>query len=135
MPGEHGQDGAHRGVDLELHVERDPAGCRFGHLGQRGRLARRHALTQLRVVQARDQPAHAADAGVVHDDQVPITGHPDVELDNVGAERDRCLQGGERVLRRVAPCAAVRDDQRARGAVGTGQVVIPVNWPPVMLST
>jgi hypothetical protein len=69
-------------------------------LGQR--LLADHALAVRRPIQDR----------IVDDDDFAVSRQVDVDLDGVDAQRDRPLERGERVLRRVAHGAAVPEDAR-----------------------
>jgi len=50
----------------------------------------------------------------VGDEELPVARRVHVELDEVGAELDRALERGQRVLRELPRGAAVRDHERSR---------------------
>ena len=81
---------------LQLHHQADAAAAEVDHLGERrvGDAATWAVVRHLEVV-------------------------PDVELDEVGADLDRALEGRERVLRQVGRGAAVGDHEHSRSRSGT----------------
>ena len=87
-------------------------------------------LAQLRQRERRDGAVavgRAVDRRVVHDDDLAVLGHPDVELEHVGADLQRALERVHRVGRELVLAALVGDVERRlldprvrRGAAAAG---------------
>ena len=54
----------------------------------------------------------AVDGGVVHDDDLVVLGHADVELEHVGTRPHRLAKGVDRVRRELVLAALVGDVER-----------------------
>jgi hypothetical protein len=113
-------DEGHRLFDvailLELDIDQQPSRRLVEHIGQQRRLAHPHAVLDLAVVEPRHGPP--AQARVMDDHELAIGGAPDVDLDSVTAQPGGLANRVERILRRLAPRAAMGDDEGARALAG-----------------